>query len=245
MQTTQTVMWAAVLSMVAGCGARHVPDSSAVRVYHPPPAPAPLAPGEPEARPPLEAPLPAQVAVFSADEEVAQRVAEGLTGLQGVAGTYVIPGYLVDGRSAWTTSYTDAYRPRAPLDLEHLRQIAAMAHCDVLIVADRGHRQEVKGNAWVALSPLILPLLFAPFLNVEDQSYLDLHLVEVRQGALYGRLHAERALQRAPSTIYVPGTTKVRDQQLEVLATELRGEVGDLLWHHLLQPRPPGDSWTP
>lgn len=77
-----------------------------------------------------QTPLPSRVAVFARDEDLAHRMAAALPGLQGVADTWVVPRYLVDGVPRWSTPYGyPRYDTPAPLDLVHLREFAAMAHC--------------------------------------------------------------------------------------------------------------------
>lgn len=236
--------WAIVASCAA-CGSHRSPESAAgeMRVYHPPPVITPEAQLQvdgPEVASALDAvgqtPLPARVAVFARDEELAQQLASALPGLQGVADVYVIPGYLVDGESRWQPPYYSVYRQPAPLDLQRLRELAAMAHCDVMLVVDHGFRERVYPNAWVALSPLLAPALFAPMMRVLDQSYLDASMFDVRNGFLYGQISAEQHEERGPITIYALELPSVRAAQLEALVDDARAQISDLLWHHLLQP---------
>jgi hypothetical protein len=238
-----TALFAAV-----GCGKHGYPEAAVQsRVFHP---------GEPgeivlesDAPPELSAiprtPLPARIAVWSLDPKIAQQVADSLDGLQGVADTYVVQGYLLDGRPRWTSPYP-AYgyspynRPPQPIDLEKLRAVAAMAHCDVLILADHAYQQQTRANAWVALSPLLLPMLFTPFLHTTDRTYLDVHVIDVRTGYLYGQVSTDGEGERGPVTLYTSASHAPIEAQLEVLLTKNRDEISDLLWWHLMTeaPRP-------
>jgi hypothetical protein len=231
--------------VAVGCAGRRAPEST-VEVFHPPPVVEGLLSDPPvtglDAEP--RAPLPAQIAVYARSPEVAEELAEALQGLQGVHGTYVIPGYVVDGRSLYPT-WADSYGPRTPLELDRLRELAAMAHCDVLVVADAAWRQEVRANAWVALSPLLLPVLATPFLRLEDHTSIDAHVLDVRTGHLYGRVAAELTEARGPTTIYATYRPELQRRQREALVDEVRAEVADLLWRHLLTPRSADGGWSP
>ena len=132
--------------------------------------------------------------------------------------------------------YYGIYRQPTPLVLQQLRSLAAMAHCDVMLVADHGFKERVYPNAWAVLSPLLVPALFTPMMRVEDESYLDASMFDVRNGFLYGQISAEQHEERGPITIYALEPPSVRTAQLGSLVDEAREQISDMLWHHLLQP---------
>lgn len=215
----------------------HPPPEPSVSVFHPPPPPAAPVGADGAVGAALDArpatPLPARLAVFAADAELSQRVAEGLDGLQGVAETWAVPGYLVDGRSRWAPYPTYPPRPLGEIDLERVREVAAMARSDLLLVVDRGSRETARPNAWLVLAPLVL---FTPFLQVDDTSYLDASLVDVRTGYLYGTVQADRTDRRGPVTLYGLYRASVFERQLGSLIEQCRDQLADLLWYHLLDP---------
>lgn len=238
------VSFALVLT-AAGCG-RHRPPEAAVTttVYHTPTKLHPLLeapPGEVsealQAAPALE--LPAHVAVFSPDEPLAESVAAGLQGSQGIASTYVIRRLLVDGQPRFQGHYPYAsfYGPRPPMDvdLEELRTLAAAAHCDALLIVDSSWQQRGGVSGWVVLSPLLLTMLFTPWLDLEYYSYLDMYLVDVRTGYLYGQISSEQTLDLGASTVYQADNIRTVTAQREQLAAGSKDELSDLLWYHLMK----------
>jgi hypothetical protein len=240
-------LWGAIALVAAvGCGqhSRPVPAVES-RVFHPvdPAEIVQQAEFPPELSAIPQTPLPARIAVWALDEGLAQEVADSLEGLQGVADTYIVRGYLLDGRPRWSSpypgyAYSPYYRPPQPIDLEKLRSVAAMAHCDVLILADHAYQQHMRANGWTVFTPLLLPMLFVPFLHTTDHSYLDLHVIDVRTGYLYGQVSSEQKGERGPVTIYTSASHRPIEAQVEALLEKNRDEVSDLLWWHLMSEDP-------
>jgi hypothetical protein len=178
--------------------------------------------------------LPAQVAVHARDEAVADALVAALPEAQAIAGAHAVQRYLLDGRSRWPAPYTYYPQPEERFDADDVRVEAARAHCDVVAIADRGTRRTGRPNGWVVLSPLLITNLMTPLLRVTEESYLDVWVIDVRTGFLYGQVRAEQRETRGPATIYAFEKPDALDAQLAELVAEVRDKVGDLLWQHLM-----------
>ncbi|MCB9744009.1 MAG: hypothetical protein H6740_15520 [Alphaproteobacteria bacterium] len=177
-----------------------------------------------EARPQLpEAP---RVALYSFDADRALALSERLSVVEGVAGTYTIPPFMVTGQRRFQEH---AAAPTEPLSLEKLRLLAARAHCELLVVADHGWRRSQRANGLAAFNVLLLPALFTPFLDVELESYLDLYVLDVRNGFLYGQVSAEELAAQRFTTIWRVEDEGALDASWEALLAAAGAEVEGLL----------------
>ncbi|MCU0659442.1 MAG: hypothetical protein MUF64_30515, partial [Polyangiaceae bacterium] len=83
-----------------------------------------------------------------------------------------------------------------------LRLLAARAQADVVVIFDYGHRVETSPNGWVALTPLLLPTFFVPFLDKKIESYLDTYVIDTRNGFLYAHIASDEKTPLGSTRIY-------------------------------------------
>lgn len=129
-----------------------------------------------------------RVAFFAFDDEKADDVEKMLASTKHVSSTYRIPTLLVTGRRRFQE--TASWQAPQEVSVKKLRLLAARAHCDVLVVFDHGYRGG-GANGLTALNVLVVPLLFVPFLSNETETYAQAHLIDVRNGYVYGEISAE------------------------------------------------------
>jgi hypothetical protein len=170
--------------------------------------------------------LPARVAVYSFDGDRAAEVLERVSALPGVESVYPLPDFLITGQRRFEA---DPYTTPDPPQIHQLRLLAAQAHCDLLLVADYGWKQDVRANGLAALNALLLPALFSPFLEVELTSYLDTYLLDVRNGYLYGAVTATEETLDQRATIYAVDDPEARDAQWTALLAETDQGLAALL----------------
>ncbi len=172
--------------------------------------------------------LPARVGLFSFDEDRTESLLTAMSEVPGVAGSYGIPRVMVDGRRRFTDPWQVSHS-NEPLSMPQLRLLAARAGCDLLAVADYGWRRTTGANGLAALNVLLLPTLLSPFMSVELESYLDTHVIDVRDGYLYGRVSASLKTERPYVTIYGVEDDAPIEDHWETLLAETRGELAALL----------------
>ncbi len=129
-----------------------------------------------------------RVAYFLFDDDKTDDVERMLKGSRHVDSVYRIPTLLVTGKRRFQE--TSPWQPPQEVSVKKLRLLAARAHADVLVVFDHGWKGG-GANPLVALNVLVLPILFVPFLENETQSYAQAHLIDVRNGYVYGEVSAE------------------------------------------------------
>ncbi|MEM9067403.1 MAG: hypothetical protein AAGE52_02825 [Myxococcota bacterium] len=71
--------------------------------------------------------------------------------------------------------------------MDDLRLHAARAGSDMLVVLDFDIEHASNVNGWYALSPLLVPLLAAPWMTLEVNSRLDWYVVDVASGVYVAR----------------------------------------------------------
>jgi len=165
------------------------------------------------------------VAYYTFDPARANDIEAMLKGVPNVASVYRLPPLLVTGQRRY-----DEARPWAPppeVSVKKLRLLAARAHADVLLVFDYGH-QTGTANGWVALTPLVLPLLFVPFLDNSVESYLETHVIDVRNGYLYAHVTAEEKGGSSTETIWGRGTRPVVDELWTKLLASTSAKLADV-----------------
>jgi hypothetical protein len=139
------------------------------------------------------------VAYYSFDPEKADEVEAMLKQVPGVGGTYRIPALMVTGQKRYDDQRS--WGPPKEVSVKHLRLLAARAHADLLVLVDYGHK-DGGANGWTALTPLLVPILFVPFLDSSVESYLETYVIDTRNGYLYGHLAAEAENGEHATTIY-------------------------------------------
>lgn len=166
------------------------------------------------------------VAYYTFDPARANDIEAMLKGTPNVASVYRLPPLLVTGQRRYDEPRPWA-APPPEVSVKKLRLLAARAHADVLLVFDYGH-QTGTANGWVALTPLVLPLLFVPFLDNSVESYLETHVIDVRNGYLYAHVTAEEKGGSSAETIWGRGTRPVVDELWTKLLASTRSKLADV-----------------
>ena len=145
---------------------------------------------------------------------------------KGVADVYRIPTVMVSGRRRFDPQPPPYARPPAkPMSVKKLRLLAARARCDVVVVFDYAHKIETSANGWAALNVLVLPLLFAPYLDKKVDSYLESFIVDTRNGYLYGQITSSNKGEAKRVTIY----TREDDRMVKAQWAKLLKSTGQAL----------------
>ena len=169
-----------------------------------------------------------RVAYYSFDPkpERLDELEKMLRAQSGVADVYRIPTVMVSGRRRFDSRPPPYARPAAkPMSVKKLRLLAARARCDVMVVFDYAHKIETSANGWAALNVLVLPLLFAPYLDKKVDSYLESFIVDTRNGYLYGHITSQKKGEARRVTIY----TSTDDEMVKAQWAKLLESTGKAL----------------
>jgi hypothetical protein len=167
-----------------------------------------------------------RVAYFTFDDVKADDVGKMLASLPHVEGTYRIPALLVTGKRRFQES--SPWEPPQELSVKKLRLLAARAHADVLVLFDYGYKG-AGPNALCALTGLIVPALFMPFLSNETESYAQAQVIDVRNGYLYGEVSADDKSGSEYVTIYARTSKDLFEEAWPGLLARVRAEIGKTL----------------
>jgi hypothetical protein len=193
-----------------------------------------------EARPQLGERV--RVAYYCFDPARADDIGNMLAKIARVESSYRIPPLLVTGRRRFQEE--QPWQPPREVSVKKLRLLAARAHADLLLVIDVGHRRGGV-NGWVALTPLLLPVLFVPFIDNTVESYAEVFAMDVRNGYLYGHLVSEERGGEPIATIYAtPASEYVEAQWTELLAAT-SSKVTALLEREARKPVAPAPAAPP
>jgi hypothetical protein len=176
-----------------------------------------------EARPQL--PARSRVAYFAFDQARTEELGATLRELPGVEGVHEIAPLWVTGERR----FDEASEEPQELDLRQLRLLAARAHCELLVVVDHGYRVREEVNGWFAFAPLVLPLLFTPYVDSHVDSYLDAYVIDVRNGYLYGHLASHEEDVAREQTIYSDVAARLADEQWAALLGRARRAMVQIL----------------
>lgn len=154
-----------------------------------------------EARPQLPDTL--RVAYYSFDPDKKDDLEALIAKLPGVVETYAIPSLMVTGERRTDTGPAHYGAPaRSPLSIKKMRLLAARAQCDLLLIFDHAYIVDESANGLVALDLLLLPVLFAPQVDVEVESFLDTYAIDVRNGYLYAHVASAEANAEGYLTVW-------------------------------------------
>lgn len=169
-----------------------------------------------EARPQMKTPM--RLAFYSFDVAKSDEIEASLRGVPGVADVYRIPPLMVTGQRRFDDAHGRGSQASQELSLKKLRLIAARAQADVVLVFDYGHKVDTSANGWTALTPLLLPTLFVPFLDRKIDTYLDTYVIDTRNGYLYAHISADEQTRKSSTTIYHDDDPTIRAHWEKVLA---------------------------
>lgn len=141
-----------------------------------------------------------RLSYYTFDPEIAKDLDQTLATMPGVSSVYRIPPLLVTGQRRYQENY-GYYGQSSDVSVKKLRLLAARAKTDVLVIVDHGYRN-TGVNPLVGFAPLLVPLLFVPFIDTVIKGYVETFVVDVRNGYLYGHLVQEDERGEAYTTIY-------------------------------------------
>ena len=167
-----------------------------------------------------------RVAYYTFDDAHTEDITKTIAAVPNVSSVYQIPTLLVTGKRKFQE--TNSYGPPQELSIKKLRLLAARAHADVLIVFDHGYRGGGV-NGWVALNVLLVPMLITPWLSNETESYAQAHVIDVRNGYVYGEVSTEEKSGSHAVTIYGPNVSDVADQQWPRLLEGVKVKLAEKL----------------
>jgi len=168
-----------------------------------------------------------RVAYFSYDAARVDAIDAAFAAVPRVEETYRIPSLMVTGQRRY-----DGNRPWDPpreVNVHQLRLLAARARCDVLVVFDYGYRVERTPNGYTALNALLIPALFAPFLDAKVESYLDAFVIDVRNGYLYRHLSATQQGEVTRLSIWSDADQQLVERQWTSLLADTRRDLQNVL----------------
>lgn len=215
----RTILFASLVVIACGC--------ASTQIYRPgrswrvvPEAPAQVTDGDIreafDARPQM--PASPRVAYFAFDRKATDALGAMIRELPGVDGVYEIAPLFVTGQRRYEEDTTEP----SELDTRRLRLAAARAQCDLLVIVDNGYRVTTEVNGWFAFAPLIVPLLFAPYIDTQVDSYVDAYVVDVRNGYLYGHLTSREEGRSTENTTWANVAEQLADEQWSVLLGRTR-----------------------
>jgi hypothetical protein len=164
-----------------------------------------------------------RVAYFSNDPARDAEIEGAFASIPHVADVYRIPPLLVTGQRRF-----DEARPWDPpreVGIHALRLLAARARCDALVVFDYGNRIERRANGYAAFNALLLPALFAPFLEARVESYLDAYVMDVRNGYLYRHVSASQRGEASRLTVWSDADQRLVEGQWTALLADARRDL--------------------
>jgi hypothetical protein len=167
-----------------------------------------------------------RVAYYTFDDAHAEDVTKAIASAPNVSSVYQIPTLLVSGKRKFQENAS--YAQPQELSIKKLRLLAARAHADVLVVFDHGYRGGGV-NGWVALNILLVPMLFTPWLSNKTESYAQAHVIDVRNGYVYGEVETEQKSGSGAVTIYAPNVSEVADEQWPKLLEGVKVKLGEKL----------------
>lgn len=164
-----------------------------------------------------------RVAYFVFDDDNAPDVEKTIASVPNVESVYRIPNLLVTGQRKYAEVN---YSAPQEISVKKLRLLSARAHADVLVVFDHGYRGGGV-NGWAGLNILLVPMFFTPWLSNETESYVQAHVIDVRNGYVYGEVQSEAKGGRGAVTIYGDRVDEIARRQWPVLLDELKIKLGE------------------
>ena len=168
-----------------------------------------------------------RLAYYTFDPNIAGDLDKTMSTIPGVSSAYRIPPLLVTGqrRNQEGSGY---YGQTSDVSVKKLRLLAARAKTDILVIVDHGYRNDGI-NPLVGFSPLLVPILFVPFLNTVVKGYVETFVVDVRNGYLYGHLVQEDERGNAYTTIYGKKAEEYAAEQWGDLRVRFGKDLGALI----------------
>ncbi len=84
-------------------------------------------------------------------------------------------------------------------------------------------------NPLAAFTPLILPVLFLPYMDVKVDSYLDAYLIDMRNGYVYAQIGSTRTSGEDYLTIYSDARDHLVAAPWDELVREASGAIAKVV----------------
>jgi hypothetical protein len=170
--------------------------------------------GEPG--PPPAWPTSFGLAFYAFDQRRGDALRPRLAALPGVTRIRQLPLSLREGaRGLRSRDYAGV---ADPVSVRRMRLLAAREGCQVLVIADYGSRYSGDANSWVISAPLLLPVLFAPMIDVTAESYLDVYAIDVQSGRLLAEIRKDAIDTRQDTALEDNASTLLAAQWTRLLA---------------------------
>lgn len=107
--------------------------------------------------------------------------------------THISPAMVEGGNyySRLSNPWYHSYSPPPTTDPKKLRTIAARSHSDLILFFGTGHNIATDSNLLGVTYFALVPMLFMKGSTLEVTSYLDVHLIDVRNGYIYTSFRAK------------------------------------------------------
>jgi hypothetical protein len=162
------------------------------------------------------------LAFYAFDQRRADALRPSLAALPGVTRIRQLPSSLRQGESELRSR--DYAGVADPVSVRRMRLLAASEGCQVLVVADYGSRYAGSPNTWVVSAPLLVPLLFAPMVDVTVESYLDVYAIDVLSGRVLAEVRKD-AFDAQQDTALQDSAPALLDAQWTRLLAQVTAEL--------------------
>ena len=176
--------------------------------------------------------LPLKVAIYDVGFE-SLSITDSLQNLPGVKSVTFISPAMIEGGNYFnrlaTPWYGYSYDPK-PTDPKELRTIAARSHSDVVLYFGTSHAVYTDTNLLGISYFALVPMLFMKGNTLEVKSYLDVHLIDVRNGFIYTSYRAKtESSDRFVKMNYEKDLIRLKEKNIQTLTNSLLKEISRTL----------------
>jgi hypothetical protein len=175
-----------------------------------------------EQGPPPTWPTSFGLAFYAFDQQRSDALRPRLAALPGVNKIRQLPFSLREGANGLRSR--DYAGVADPVSVRRMRLLAAREDCQVLVVADYGSRYSRVTNNWVISSLLLVPVLFAPMIDVSAESYLDVYAIDVQSGRLLAEIRKD-AIDIRQETALADSSSSLLEAQWKRLLSQVIAEL--------------------
>lgn len=181
-------------------------------------------------RPQIQPPL--KVAIYDVGFE-SLSIADSLYKLKEVESITHISPAMVEGSNYYNSLYNSWYRyynEPTVTDPKKLRTIAARSHSDVVLYFGTSHSIYSDTNLLGISYFALVPMLFMKGNSLEVKSYLDVHLIDVRNGFIYTSFRAKASsTDRFVKMDYEKDYQRLKEKNIRKLTKKLLDELSRTL----------------
>lgn len=176
--------------------------------------------------------LPLKIAIYDVGFE-SMSIADSLYKLDVVKSVTHISPAMVEGSSYYNSLYNSWYRyynEPTVTDPKKLRTIAARSHSDVVLYFGTSHGIYSDTNLLGVSYFALVPMLFMKGNSLEVKSYLDVHLIDVRNGFIYTSFRAKTSSKdRFVKMDYEKDYERLKEENIRKLTKKLLDELSRTL----------------